>query len=450
MTGERVLMDHTVMAADVNGARPDNNGVEMTDGQRPVPSAPDGNRLLATLEQLLAIDETDLHGALDRACHMVAEALRADKVDAALYDSSTETLVAVGTSHTPMGRKQHAIGMNRLPVANGGREVDVFLTGVPYATGRADQDPGQLRGMTEGLGIRSAIMVPLEVAGVRRGVFLASSARPNFFTEDDIRFLEAVSRWVGMVAQRAELTEQIATEAREQGRRVAADELIATLAHDLGNLLAPVKGRIDLIQRRARREDRQPDLRDVEEAGRAVDRVVSLVADLLDSSRLEQGLFALNRQPADLVALVRETCAALATNTVPIRVDVSRQDVVLSVDPNRIRQVLENVVSNAIKFSPVGATVVVELDVESSGTECWAVVTVSDQGPGIPPELFPRLFDRFARGPGSSGLGIGLYLASRIVAAHGGTLTADPTTTIGARFQMKLPLADAALSEGGG
>jgi signal transduction histidine kinase len=253
-----------------------------------------------------------------------------------------------------------------------------------------------------------------------------------------------------MVAQRAELTERIATEAREQGRRVAADELIATLAHDLGNILVPIKGRIDLLQRRARRENRPRDLRDIEEATRAVDRVVSLVADLLDSSRLEQGLFALNRQPVNFVDLVRETCAALTTNTVPIRIDVSDQDIVLAVDPNRIRQALENVLSNAIKFSPVGAAVAVELDVESAGTGCWAVVTVSDQGPGIPPELFPRLFDRFARGPGSSGLGIGLYLASRIVVAHGGTLTADPNPAIGARFQMKLPLADAPRDEGDG
>src|SRR5687767_14988996 len=151
----------------------------MTNGQHATASRPDGNRLLATLEQLLASDEVDLHGAPDRACQMVADALRADKVDAALYDSTTDTLVADGTSHNPMSRKQHAIGMNRLPVANGGREVDVFLSGVPYATGQADQDPGQLRGMTEGLGIRSAIMVPLEVAGTRRGVFLASSAQPD-------------------------------------------------------------------------------------------------------------------------------------------------------------------------------------------------------------------------------------------------------------------------------
>jgi signal transduction histidine kinase len=419
----------------------------MADGQQAAPLDADGNRLLATLERLLAIDETDLHGALDRACHMVAEALRADKVDATLYDSTTESLIAAGTSHTPMGRKQHAIGMNRLPVANGGREVDVFLTGVPYATGRADQDPGQLRGMTEGLGIRSAIMVPLEVAETRRGVFLASSARPDFFTADDVRFLEAVSRWVGMVAHRAELTERIATEAREQGRRVAADELIATLAHDLGNILVPIKGRIELLQRRARREDRPRDLRDVEEAARAVNRVVSLVADLLDSSRLDEGLFALNRQPVDFIDLVRETCAALTTTAVPIRVDVSSPDVVLAVDPNRIRQALENVLSNAIKFSPAGSAVDVELAVELAGAGCWAVLTVTDQGPGIPPDLFPRLFDRFARGPGSSGLGIGLYLASRIVAAHGGTLTADPTRNIGARFQMKLPLADAPPNE---
>src|SRR5215211_751672 len=339
------------MVANVPELKND-SGAEMTDGQHAASSGPDGNRLLATLEQLLAIDETDLHGALDRACQMVAEALRADKVDAARYDPTTETLVAAGTSHTPLGRKQHAIGMNRLPVANGGREVEVFLTGVPYATGQADQDPGQLRGMTEGLGIRSAIMVPLEVAGTRRGVFLASSVQPDFFAEDDVRFLEAVSRWVGMIAQRAELIERIATEAREQGRRVAADEIIATMAHDLGNLLAPVKGRIDLLQRRALRENRQRDLRDVEEATRAVDRVVSLVADLLDSSRLEQGLFALNRQPVDFVDLVRETCAALTTNTVPIRVDITREDIVLAVDPNRIRQALENVLSNAIKFSP--------------------------------------------------------------------------------------------------
>lgn len=419
----------------------------MADVQHAVTIGLSANRLLTTLENLLAIEARDLHGALDRACQMVAEALDADKVDALLYDATTETLVAAGTSHTPMGRKQHAIGMNRLPLANGGREVEVFLTGQHYATGRADLDLEQLRGLTEGLGIRSAIMAPLEVAGVRRGVFLASSARPDFFADDDLPFLEAVSRWVGTVAHRAELAERIATEAREQGRRVAADELIETLAHDLGNVLVPIKSRIDMLRRRATREDRPRDLRDIEEAARAVDRVVSLVADLLNRSRLEQGLFALDLKPVNLTDLVWETCSALATDRVPIRVEASGS-VVLAADANRIRQALENLLSNAIKFSPAGAEVTVELQVESGDAGHWAVVTVADQGPGIPSELFPRLFDRFVRGPASSGLGLGLYLAGSIVSAHGGTLTADPDSVIGARFQMKLPLTDSPLDEG--
>src|SRR3954449_9214118 len=76
-------------------------------------------RLLATLERLLAIEAVDLATALDRACQLVAEALRADKTDAMFLDPTTDTLIAAGTSPTPMGQKQRAIGMHRLPLANG-------------------------------------------------------------------------------------------------------------------------------------------------------------------------------------------------------------------------------------------------------------------------------------------------------------------------------------------
>src|SRR3979411_431974 len=91
--------------------------------------ATDQNRLLSTLERLLEIDPTDLDTALDAAAQAVAEALGADKVDAFLFESSTATLVARGTSQTPMGRKQHALGLHLLPVANGGRMVEVFESG---------------------------------------------------------------------------------------------------------------------------------------------------------------------------------------------------------------------------------------------------------------------------------------------------------------------------------
>src|SRR4051812_25686385 len=113
--------------------------------------APTSDRFLSTLEQLLAIRSIDLDEALDEAADLVAGTLGADKVDAFLYEPASESLLAGGTSRTPMGRKQHAIGMDRLPLANGGRTVEVFKTGVSRLTGRADQDTGELRGLTEGL-----------------------------------------------------------------------------------------------------------------------------------------------------------------------------------------------------------------------------------------------------------------------------------------------------------
>ncbi len=406
---------------------------------------PDLLRLLATLEELLAIEALDLATALDQACARVADALNADKVDAFLHDCASDSLVAVGTSPTPMGRRQHAIGMHRLPLANGGREAAVYASGETYATGHADQDPKQLRGVVEGLGVRSTLIVPLAVDGGRRGVFLVASAQPDFFAPDDLAFLGAVARWVGMVAHRAELVARITTDARAEGRCSAADELLATLAHDLGNLLAPVKGRLQLLQRRAVREARARDADDGAAALAAVDRVIALMRDLLDSSRLEQGLFALDRQPDDLAELVRATASALTTPETAIAVDAP-DEVIVVMDASRIRQALENLLVNARKHAP-GAPIHVGLTTTASPTGTNAVVTVADQGPGISPEVQVRLFERFARGPESGGLGLGLYLASRIAAAHGGQLTLDPETTIGATFRLTLPLADASTAD---
>ncbi len=248
---------------------------------------PGERRLLVTLERLLAIDATDLRAALDQAAQLLVETLSADKVDALLYDRAIDSLVALGTSDTPMGRKQRALGMDRLQLANDGSAVRVFQTGLPHLTGHAGQDPGELRGLVEGLGIPSEISVPLEVAGQRRSVLLASSARPDFFAQDDLCFLGAVARRVGLLAHRAELVERIAEGAAERGRRLAAEELITVLAHELRNNLTPIRGRVGLLQRRARREGQNPYLQDAEALARSLGRLDWLIGDLLDAARLE-------------------------------------------------------------------------------------------------------------------------------------------------------------------
>src|SRR3954454_18366135 len=90
------------------------------------------DRLLSTLQRLLMINTPELRPALDEASTLISDALEADKVDVFIYEAASESLVALGTSDTPMGRRQHALGLDRLPLANAGPPATVFQTGVPY------------------------------------------------------------------------------------------------------------------------------------------------------------------------------------------------------------------------------------------------------------------------------------------------------------------------------
>jgi signal transduction histidine kinase len=396
------------------------------------------DRLLAVLEPLQALPTDDLEVALTAACGHIAAAFGADKSDAFLLAPDAATLVALGTSDTPMGRLQRALGLHILPLANGGRAAEVFQTGRPHRDGRVDLDPEELRGIKEALGIRSAITAPLLVAGERRGVLQVDSARPDFFTREDLRRLEVVARWIGLLAERA-----------GRARASAAEERMTVLAHDLRNLLAPLSGRLQLLRRRAEREGRSRDREDSAAALQGLARLERLIADLLDSQRLEAGIFALEPAPTDLAALVRETVAAAGGDTVPVEV-AAPGELVVRADPARLRQALENLLGNAVKHSPPGVPVTVALAIEEREGQRWAVVTVADRGPGIASALLPRLFDRFVKGDGSGGLGLGLYLARGIAAAHGGTLDAESTPCQGARFRLALPVEDPARATGAG
>jgi signal transduction histidine kinase len=294
----------------------------------------------------------------------------------------------------------------------------------------------ELLGIRVGLGIRSEISVPLEVAGKERGVLSAVSTSPEFFSDGDLRFLGTVSRWVGMVAHRADLTENAAAQAAAQGRRTAAEELITVLAHDFRNLLTPLRGRLDLMGRRAAREGQDRYRSDAEELVRSVDRLDRLVRDLLDTARLNQGLFELACEPVDLVELARTTVAELAAPQGAVQVQAPLDEVVVSADSSRLRQVFENLLSNALKVQPEGEPVLLVLD----SIDAWATVTIADRGPGIAPEILPHLFERFSAGSGSMGVGLGLYLARGITDAHGGSLEVDSRPGDGARLIVRLPL----------
>jgi len=136
----------------------------------------------------------------------------------------------------------------------------------------------------------------------------------------------------------------------------------------------------------------------------------------------------------------RTTAASFQTAQAPIEVRTP-EELVAVADPKRLAQALENLLANARTHSPQGAPITLELGPQTRAGQAWVTFTVSDQGPGIAPEVLPRLFTRFASGTESDGLG--LFLAHEIAAAHGGSLTVDSRPGQGTRFTLALPVAPA-------
>lgn len=194
-----------------------------TDTPAPVAPYDPHDRYIETLERLLAIEAGTVHEALDQASDLLAEILATDKIDAFLYEPDHNALVALGVSDTSMGRHEREVGLDRLPVAGGGRHVEVFRTGRPYHTGRLDRDAGEIAGFARDLGVRSVVSVPVDVAGKRRGVVGAMAARPDAFSTEDAQFMAAVARWVGLVVARAEAEE--ARRAAEERASLSAAQL---------------------------------------------------------------------------------------------------------------------------------------------------------------------------------------------------------------------------------
>jgi two-component system, OmpR family, sensor kinase len=388
----------------------------------PFPETPKSDRLFQMLQYLLALPATEVSETIHQTAQLVAQALQAEKVDVFLEDPASQSLVALGTSLTPLGMHEKAIGLDRISLAEGGRAVEVYQTGQPYWTGQAQRDPEELAGMKEALGIKSEMLVPLGVESKRRGVLLASSRAPHFFQEPDLRFLEAVANWVGMVIHRAELSEAYTNEVADHARRLAAEEILTVMAHDLRNYLTPLKGRLDLLHRRAEREGHNSFARELEAINQSMLRLNRLVSDLLDAERLKQGVFALNCQEIDLVELVEEVVPIWSTPGHSIQVQAPER-LMVTADPDRVQQVVENLLSNATTHADPETPIHVAITQEQRADGAFARITVTNQGRRMSPEQLRSQFHPFTQGSHSQGLGLGLYISQRIAQAHQGTLT---------------------------
>ncbi len=242
--------------------------------------------------------------------------------------------------------------------------------------------------------------------------------------------------------QRAEaasrMTERRLRRAAEDAARLR-EEFLSVATHELRTPVTSLSGYAQLALRAVdhRREDRlRPALAHIV---RQSERLATLIGQLLDASRIQGGGLAIEPRPTDLSALTTSAVDAAKQTTEAHHWAVEiGPGVFAAVDPVRWEQVLENLLTNAIRYSPNGTTIAVELD--TAGPEVR--LRVSDEGPGIAPEHASRIFERFYRAheeQGLGGLGLGLYITREIVDRHGGRIDVSSTPGSGTTFTVTLP-----------
>lgn len=236
------------------------------------------------------------------------------------------------------------------------------------------------------------------------------------------------------------LAEQRLRELEEERRQ--RDQFVSLVSHELRGPLAALIGYAQLL---ARADATAPELR--EKATQSIlaqsKRINQMVENLLQASRLTSGRFRMERQPTNLLPLVRQVVAQQRDLAPHHHLVLNTPDVTIvgDWDANLLGLALANLLSNAVKFSPDGG----EVDVSVQRTRSAALVTITDRGIGIAPADLPTLFQPYrrpARTERYPGMGVGLYVAKGIVEAHGGQIGVDSQPERGSTFWLTLPLPE--------
>jgi signal transduction histidine kinase len=231
-------------------------------------------------------------------------------------------------------------------------------------------------------------------------------------------------------------------EALEIARKALAarDDVMGMVAHDLRNPLGAILMKTEVMAADSAAPDKfRRSARSIENAGR---RMEHLIRSMLDLTTLEAGRFTITCEPCDVDALVEDASELFAGLAASKRLELDRRidppGLRVCADRERVLQVLSNLFGNAAKFSPPGGTVTLEVRRDVAA----ASFTVIDEGPGIPVENVPHLFERYWKDEsgGTKGTGLGLFIAKGIVEAHGGTIGAANEPDHGARFTFTIPL----------
>jgi len=291
------------------------------------------------------------------------------------------------------------------------------------------------------------LRVPLVIRDVTQGAITFARRNREPFLPDDLHFAEELSRRAAMAIDNVMLY-------REAQEAIQVREAFLSVAsHELKTPLTSLLGFLDLLQRRVtpgtvigEREQRR-----ITVATQQAHRLSKMVSSLLDLSRLQIGQLSIEHEQVNLGALVRrigEELELIFAHSHQLEIAIQGEPIYVIGDDLRLEQVVQNLLQNAVKYSPHGGPIRLLLDIHSAN----ARLRVEDRGLGIPPEALDQIFGRFYRAENTasyqlSGIGVGLYVVKQIVELHGGHVEVESVEGEGSTFTVLLPLAPAATQD---
>jgi signal transduction histidine kinase len=298
-------------------------------------------------------------------------------------------------------------------------------------------------GLMQALDARSSMCVPLRARGQTLGAMtFVRTASGHRYGPAEVALAQDLADRCALALDNARLHSQLQETVRTR------EMFLASLAHDLRTPLTASLGYAQLVRREAATAIGSASARRLAEWAAIIEdntaRAAALLDELLDIARLEAGhSLDLDRRPTDLVALAERVAAEHQRSTIRhhITVDAQASEVVGEWDAVRLARVLDNLLGNAVKYSPDGGQIAVRVTVDRS----WAVLTVADEGLGIPVADRSRIFERFQRGRNVerhvAGSGVGLAGVRLVVEQHGGSIRVESQEGMGSTFTVRLPLS---------
>lgn len=374
---------------------------------------------------------------------IVARSLEADLAAFLILDESTGELVTQPGAWGVEGEEL----LYRIPLTDEkSSSVRVFKTRRPFLTGDAQNDPLVIAKYAKLWSIHSLMVLPLVIEDRCIGVMRVGSRRKDAFTAEHLSLVSVIAEEAAILVETALLNRRLSQTAEQLATlNRMKDEFVSTVSHEFKTPLTTITGFLTVMLEGDTGQLNPQQMKFLSIAKAAAKRLSGLVSDLLDLSRLEGGA-KMELRPLDLGKMVAQSvenhqpAAAEAGKTLSCEAPV-RECKALA-DERWIGLVVDNLVSNAIKFTNAGGRIRVKLQDKGE----FLMVSVSDDGIGIPPQDHPKLFERFYRASNRAevnapGTGLGLSIAREVVSKHGGKIWFESALGKGSTFHFVLPAA---------